>query len=150
MRITNGRNHLVGTVTLAVGLALAGNLALGVAGGTPQARATETVATAPTQARYDQRALEQLNNIARGNYGAVHAALDPDLQRKISPNTIADAWSKLQQSHGNYLFPGRPSTSPRGELSVVEVPLHMARQPGRFQITFHPNGRIAGLYLLPN
>lgn len=148
MRIAIGRTHLVGTVTLALGLALAGNLALGVVTDAQQARATEAVA--PSQARYDQRALEQLNNIARGNYGAVHSALDPDLQRKISANTIADAWAKLQQSHGNYLFPGRPSTTPRGELSVVEVPLHMARQPGRFQITFHPNGRIAGLYLLPN
>lgn len=142
------RKRLIAAVTAALGLALAGNMALGLTSEVPQAHAAEPAA--PAQGNYDQRALEQLNNIARGNFAAVHAALDPDLQRKISPNAIADAWAKLQQSHGNYLFPGRPATTPRGELSVVEVPLHMARQPGRFQVTFHPNGSIAGLYLLPN
>lgn len=36
----------------------------------------------------------------------------------------------------------------RGALTVVRIPLHVERSGGEFRETFHPDGSVAGIYLL--
>lgn len=94
------------------------------------------------------RALEQLGNLVKGNHGAVAAALEPSLRSKLTAEGIGRVWADYQRQYGAYRSHGAPVAVPRGALTVVNVPLAMARQAGRFQITFNQAGQIAGIFLL--
>lgn len=147
MSTTSSRRRAIATAALSLSLALGLSVALSVSGPVPMAEAA-VPPVAPAQAGFEQPALVQLGNIVVGNYAAVAAALEPNLQRQLNAEGIRRAWADFQRMHGNYLAHGGPVSVPRGELTVVEVPLNMTHQPGKFQITFQRDGRIAGLYLL--
>lgn len=131
---------------LGLGVALGASVALSVSVPAGQAEAAQPAALAPVGA--GQLALGHLGSIVVGNYGAVVGALDPNLRRQLNTDVLARTWADFQRTHGSYRSHGEPMVAPRGEMSVVNVPLNMSSQRGQFQITFHPDGRIAGIYLL--
>jgi hypothetical protein len=96
----------------------------------------------------DQIALTTLDAIVQGDYPAVTAQFDPTMQKVLPVKVLGQAWTKFQQSLGAYQSHGDPQDSQRGELTVVNVPLQMEHKPGRFRLTVHPDGTIAGLYFL--
>jgi hypothetical protein len=114
----------------------AGIVALGVA---PAA----TAATTP-----DQVALATLDNVVSGDDAAASAPFDATMRSMLSAKALGQAWTTYQQRFGAFQSHGDPEDVPRGDLTVVNVPLQMARQPGQFRLTVHPDGTIAGLYFL--
>lgn len=136
------------SIATALGLsaALGMSVALSVSGPVAQAQAAQPAALAPVGA--GQLALGHLDSIVVGNYAAVVGAFDPRLRGQLNTDGLARAWADFQRTHGIYRAHGAPLVAPRGELSVVTVPLSMSYQRAQFQITFHADGRIAGLYLL--
>ncbi|OBJ37854.1 hypothetical protein A5630_03730 [Mycolicibacterium mucogenicum] len=115
-------------------------LGIGVAlGAAPGA----TAADAP-----DQVALTTIDDIAAGNYAAVTARFDPELQKRLSPKALQQVWDGYQRTFGAYQSHGGPEDTARGDLTVVNVPLQMDRMPGQFRVKIHPDGTIAGVYFL--
>uniref|UniRef100_A0A8H2JG48 DUF3887 domain-containing protein n=1 Tax=Mycolicibacterium mucogenicum DSM 44124 TaxID=1226753 RepID=A0A8H2JG48_MYCMU len=115
-------------------------LGIGVALG---AAPVATAADAP-----DQVALTTIDDIAAGNYAAVTARFDPELQKRLSPKALQQVWDGYQRTFGAYQSHGGPEDTPRGDLTVVNVPLQMDRMPGQFRVKIHPDGTIAGVYFL--
>ena len=115
-------------------------LGIGVAlGAAPAATAAE----AP-----DQVAMTTIDDIAAGNYAAVTARFDPELQKRLSPKALQQVWDGYQRTFGAYQSHGGPEDTLRGDLTVVNVPLQMDRMPGQFRVKIHPDGTIAGVYFL--
>ena len=115
-------------------------LGIGVALGAAPAA---TAADAP-----DQVAMTTIDDIAAGNYAAVTARFDPELQKRLSPNALQQVWDGYQRTFGAYQSHGGPEDTLRGDLTVVNVPLQMDRMPGQFRVKIHPDGTIAGVYFL--
>ncbi|UCZ60297.1 DUF3887 domain-containing protein [Mycolicibacterium phocaicum] len=115
-------------------------LGIGVALGAAPAA---TAADAP-----DQVAMTTIDDIAAGNYAAVTARFDPELQKRLSPKVLQQVWDGYQRTFGAYQSHGGPEDTPRGDLTVVNVPLQMDRMPGQFRVKIHPDGTIAGVYFL--
>ena len=115
-------------------------LGIGVAlGAAPAATAAE----AP-----DQVAMTTIDDIAAGNYAAVTARFDPELQKRLSPKALQQVWDGYQRTFGAYQSHGGPEDTLRGDLTVLNVPLQMDRMPGQFRVKIHPDGTIAGVYFL--
>ncbi|TLH60974.1 hypothetical protein C1S79_25605 [Mycolicibacterium phocaicum] len=115
-------------------------LGIGVALGAAPAA---TAADAP-----DQVAMTTIDDIAAGNYAAVTARFDPELQKRLSPKALQQVWDGYQRTFGAYQSHGGPEDTLRGDLTVVNVPLQMDRMPGQFRVKIHPDGTIAGVYFL--
>ena len=115
-------------------------LGIGVALGAAPAA---TAADAP-----DQVAMTTIDDIAAGNYAAVTARFDPELQKRLSPRALQQVWDGYQRTFGAYQSHGGPEDTPRGDLTVVNVPLQMDRMPGQFRVKIHPDGTIEGVYFL--
>lgn len=96
----------------------------------------------------DEIALATFDNIVQGDDAAVTARFDPTMQSALSAAALGQAWTTYQQTLGSYQSHGDPQDLQRGDLTVVNVPLQMAREPGQFRLTVHPDGTIAGLYFL--
>lgn len=128
-----GRNTLAAAITA---LGIGAGVAVGAA---PAA----TAADAP-----DQVAMTTIDDIAAGNYAAVSARFDPELQKKLSVKALQQVWDSYQRTFGAYQSHGGPEDTPRGDLTVVNIPLQMDRMPGQFRVKIHPDGTIAGVYFL--
>ena len=115
-------------------------LGIGVALGAAPAA---TAADAP-----DQVAMTTIDDIAAGNYAAVTARFDPELQKRLSPKALQQVWDGYQRTFGAFQSHGGPEDTTRGDLTVVNVPLQMDRMPGQFRVKIHPDGTIAGVYFL--
>lgn len=102
-----------------------------------------TAADAP-----DQVAMTTIDDIAAGNYAAVTARFDPELQKRLSPKALQQVWDGYQRTFGAYQSHGDPEDTPRGDLTVVNIPLQMDRKPGQFRVKVHPNGTIEAVYFL--
>jgi hypothetical protein len=122
------------------GAAAIAALGIGVALGAAPAA---TAADAP-----DQVAMTTIDDIAAGNYAAVTARFDPELQKRLSPKALQQVWDGYQRTFGAYQSHGGPEDTLRGDLTVVNVPLQMDRMPGQFRVKIHPDGTIAGVYFL--
>ena len=96
----------------------------------------------------DEVALATFDSIVQGDDTAVTARFDPTMQSALSAPALGQAWTTYQQTLGSYQSHGDPQDVQRGDLTVVNVPLQMAREPGQFRLTVHPDGTIAGLYFL--
>ncbi|WP_082948915.1 DUF3887 domain-containing protein [Mycobacterium sp. 1274756.6] len=100
------------------------------------------------QRRDDQLATEILENIVNHEFDAATARFDDDMKEKLPPAELSSAWTTYQQQLGSYESHGGPESVPRGEFTVVNIPLNMTEAPGQFRVTFHDDGTVAGLYFL--
>jgi hypothetical protein len=124
---------------LAVVLACASGVAVGAATVAPVARAAGTP---------DEIAQATLDHIVDGDFVAAAAPFDPTLQKKFPANALGEAWGAYQQLLGQYQSHGDPEDTQRDPLTVVDIPVVMAKQPGQFRVKVHPDGTVAGIYFL--
>ena len=94
------------------------------------------------------KALSLLADLFHGRDQAVVAALSTQMARSLTSGKLASAVATYEARFGRYLGHDSPTTVLLGADTVVRVPLRMSRQSGEFRITFDPEGRVAGLYLL--
>jgi len=118
-------------------------LFLPVSGGQAAERVHGEAATHPAGA-----ALVALANIVHGREQAVVATFNTQMARQLSSAKLARDWGLYELVFGRYLGHGQPVTVSLPPLTVVRVPLKMARRPGEFRISYQPDGRVAGLYFL--
>ncbi len=103
--------------------------------------------TAPAGA-FAARADQVVADLVAGRYAAVTAQFDPLLATQIPTPALASAWTSYQQLLGAYQRHDPPRSVQAGGLDVERIDVTMARGPGEVRVTFHPDGTIAGLYLL--
>jgi hypothetical protein len=96
----------------------------------------------------DQLAQATFDQIVAGDYAGATTQFDQNLQKMLPAAALGQAWSAYQQTFGAYQSHGDPEDVQRGDLTVVNLPLQMARRPGQFRLTVHPDGTVAGLYFL--
>lgn len=96
----------------------------------------------------DELALATLDHVVAGDFVAAAVPFDPTLQKRLPANALGQAWGAYQQLQGGYQSHGDPEDTPRGDLTVVNVPLQMAKQPGQFRLSVHGDGTVSGLYFL--
>jgi hypothetical protein len=118
--------------------------------GNTAASSTSATAASPTAApsQDDQLALQVLDAVVRGDFDAATARFDPYMKGKLPPPDLSAAWTTYQEAFGKYQSHGGPQDVPLGDLTVVNIPLQMERQPGEFRVTFHPDQTVAGLWFL--
>jgi hypothetical protein len=96
----------------------------------------------------DQVALSTLDEIVRGDYPAATAEFNPTMQTMLPTPALQQSWDLYQQVFGAYVSHGVPENIARGEVTVVTVPLQMARRPGQFRVSVQPDGTLAALTFL--
>jgi hypothetical protein len=96
----------------------------------------------------NQVALTTLDDIVQGDFPAATAPFDPTMQKKLPIKVLVQAWAGYQQLLGPYLSHGDPESTQRDDLTVVNVPMQMERQPGQFRLSVRPDGTVTGLYFL--
>jgi hypothetical protein len=116
----------------------------------PSSSATSASAPSPTagSSQDDRLALQILDAIIRGDFQAATAGFDSQMKQKLTPQDLSSSWATYQEAFGKYQSHGDPQDVLRGALTVVNIPLQMAGQPGEFRVTFHPDQTVAGLYFL--
>lgn len=123
-----------------------------VPGVTP-AHAAEEVAvpaavTVPARPDYERLAIATLDEVTRGDFTAVSARFDEALRGQATPEFLAKSWNDYQKAFGRFESHGDPKQVASGNGNVVDVPLHMAKRPGTFRVTFNTDGQIVGLFFL--
>ncbi|WP_304118808.1 DUF3887 domain-containing protein [Mycolicibacterium bacteremicum] len=96
----------------------------------------------------DQVALSTLDEIVRGDFPAAAAEFNPTMKMFLSAPALQQSWDMYQQMFGRYVSHGVPENIPRGDTTVVNVPLQMAQRPGQFRLTVQPDGSVASLTFL--
>ena len=145
------RTVLAGAAVAAAFLALTACESNSHTGRTPAAMSTTAAAASatPAQGQYDPAALQMLDAIVHGDWGAVTAHFDSLMLKRLPPDELASSWDDYQQAFGAYQSHGDPEDVPVGNLTVVNVPLQMQHQPGQLRVTFHDkDGKVAGLFFL--
>ena len=96
----------------------------------------------------DQVALSTLDEIVRGDYPAAAAEFNPTMQSLLPVQALQQSWDLYQQAFGAYLSHGVPENVQRDDVTVVNVPLQMARRPGQFRVSVQPDGTLSALTFL--
>jgi hypothetical protein len=110
--------------------------------------ATATHAANGARSRCDQIALQTLDAIARADFSAATSHFDDAMKKKLPSDGLASSWTAYRKEFGRYQSHGDPQDLTQGDLTVVNVPLTMERQPGEFRVTCNKDATIAGLFLL--
>lgn len=95
-----------------------------------------------------ERATEVFALLAAGRGEGVFAAFDERMAEAVGVQELGDVWAQVVAAVGTYEGPGEALARRMGPHTVVDVPLEFeaGRMTGR--VTFHPDLRIAGLYVL--
>lgn len=104
--------------------------------------------TASAETPPDQVALSTLDEIVRGDFPAATAEFNPTMQRMLPNQALQQSWDLYQQVFGAYLSHGAPENIEQGDVTVVNVPLQMARRPGQFRLSVQPDGTVTSLTFL--
>ena len=96
----------------------------------------------------DEVGLAALDEIVRGDYAAATARFDPSLQKKLSVTSLQQGWAAFQRFLGSYQSHGDPELTQRDDLTVVNLPLRLEREPGQFRVSVRPDGTVTSLFFL--
>ncbi len=96
-----------------------------------------------------ERAVALLADMAAGRWEEVRRDFDQAMMDAIPANMIADVWAQVAGTIGRYERMGEPSAKRFGAQTMVTVILHCEAGEVSGQVTFNPDGTVAGLLVLP-
>jgi hypothetical protein len=96
----------------------------------------------------DERAVEVFGQLAAGAWDAVHHDFDDRMAGALSASGLGDVWAQIVSMVGGFEGAGEPFARRMGEHTVVDVPLAFEAGAMTGRVTFHPDLRIAGLFIL--
>lgn len=97
------------------------------------------------------KAAEVTDRLAAEEWAAVRADFDENMKSKLAEDGLANAWKQVVAAKGDYVSRGKPTQlgSPAGQdLYVFDTPVEFERGPMKTRLAFHPDGTIAGLFIL--
>ncbi|HEY2791495.1 MAG TPA: DUF3887 domain-containing protein [Micromonosporaceae bacterium] len=96
-------------------------------------------------------AVELFANLAEGNWAEAIRNADEKVAAVLpDAASVAATWAALAGQYGRYEGRmGEPFARQLGDYTVVDIPLQfeVGEQVGR--VTFHADGRVAGIHVLP-
>ena len=96
----------------------------------------------------ETRAQGVVRDLFGGRYADVRAGFDGVMLAALSEQGLAEARLKFEDRFGRFISMGDPEAIDRGDLTVIDIPLHMAHGDGQARVTYEKDGKVAGLYLL--
>ncbi len=96
-----------------------------------------------------EKALALLAELAAGQWEAVRRGFTATLRAALVSGQLAAVWAQLIGSIGAYEGVGEPYAYQAGDFTVVEVPLLFEAGEATGQVSFSPDGKVAGLFFRP-
>ena len=96
---------------------------------------------------FDARATTDLSSITRGDCAAVAGHFDHQVAVLTGPRLCA-GFVTYTNEFGELRSEDKARSVQRGALTVVRIPLHLARSAGEFRESFHADGSVAGIFFL--
>jgi hypothetical protein len=97
------------------------------------------------------KASEMTDQMIANDWPAVRAQFDDNMKNKLAEDGLANAWKSVVAQKGAFQSRGKSAQqgSPAGqELFVFDTPLEFERGAMKARLALHPDGTIAGLFLL--
>ncbi|MGA9775475.1 MAG: DUF3887 domain-containing protein [Candidatus Dormiibacterota bacterium] len=92
--------------------------------------------------------LKVLGQWAAGEGSLIVPRFDEAVRQRLDEAGLVAAWAQVEELSGRLLTVGRPTVAARGRYRVVDIPLAFERGPMKARITFDPEERISGLFVL--
>jgi hypothetical protein len=89
-----------------------------------------------------------VDDLASGKYADVEAQFDATMHAQLPLAALQTSWTTYEQVLGPYKSHDQSTSVMKGELDVERVPVTMTNGTGEVRVTFHPDGTIAGLFML--
>ena len=89
-----------------------------------------------------------VGDLAAGKFADVEAKFDASMKSQLSLTVLQNNWRTYQELVGAYKSHGTPEQVMQGEIAVERVPITTATGTGEVRVSYHPDGMIAGLFLL--
>ena len=96
-----------------------------------------------------EQALDLLTHLAAARFDRVRERFDDTMRRELSVESLASVWAMVVGSVGAFERFGPPVVHPSGDLTVVDVLLHFEAGHTVAQVSFRPEGTVAGLFVRP-
>ncbi len=89
-----------------------------------------------------------LRDIVAGKFSELSERFDESLKAALSADQLEKGWSDFVELKGAFRSQGEADTAMQAGLSVVDIALDMAKEPGLFRVSFAEDGKISGIYVL--
>lgn len=101
-----------------------------------------------TLERADERAQAVFAALAAGRWAEAAADFDETMAAQLTPAQLGDTWAVVIGAVGAYERAGEPFVRRQGDYTVVDVPLAFEAGDMTGRVSFHADGRVAGLFVL--
>ena len=105
--------------------------------------------TAPANSQFAIAAKQVVDDVAAGNFANVTQHFDPDVKAHYSGAQLASDWQQFQDQAGNYISRGEPKEVKQAQITTELVPVKLSKKKGQVQVSYHPDGTIAGIHFQP-
>jgi hypothetical protein len=96
------------------------------------------------------RTLALLTDYAAARFDRVRDDFDETMRRELDTGRLATVWARVVGSVGAFERFGEPVAHAAGDLTVVDVLMHFEAGTTVAQVSFRPDGTVAGLYFRPS
>jgi hypothetical protein len=97
---------------------------------------------------FPDRGKAVVTHLVAGDFSGVRANFNSKMSSALTESGLRDGWRRIIDLYGSFKSMGAPTIATLGTLTVVRIPLTMAKGSAEARITFEPGGAIAGLYIL--
>ena len=110
---------------------------------------TGTPMTEPTPPDAARRAEDVVVAIIECRWADVRRDFDERMLEAISETMLGQVWAQVASTFGQYERMGEPYLRAASDFTMVQVPLFFEAGELTAQVTFHADGRVAGLWMRP-
>lgn len=96
-----------------------------------------------------ERTVALFAELVAGEWTAVRREFDERMTAELSETRLAEVWASVTGTIGRYERMGEPYLLRAGVLTVVNVPLFCEAGEVLGRVSFHRDGTVGGLFLLP-
>ena len=97
----------------------------------------------------EQKAATLTDLVAQNDWTAVREDFDATMQAQLDEEGLEAAWRQVTGLRGSYESRGEPARVHKpGDFLVFDTPMTFERGAMKSRVTFHPDGQVAGLFIL--
>lgn len=87
-------------------------------------------------------------HLVDGDFSGVREHFNSQMRSGLTETGLRDGWRRALVQFGSFRSMGTPTVVELGTLTVIRIPLTMAKGAAEARVTFERSGDIAGLYVL--
>jgi hypothetical protein len=89
-----------------------------------------------------------VRDIVAGKFLELSERFDEGLKAALTADQLEKGWKDFVELKGAFRSQGEADIGELGDLRVVDIELTMTKEPGLLRVSFDPDGKIAGIYVL--